>query len=277
MKRKTGSILLSCVMGAALFSGCTITISPASPGTSSDTAVQSEPETEETPSSDNPTTPAPTTSQQVAQATATPVPQPTEPPVEPSAVPSTGDASGDGQEYTDLSFLTEEQQQLYTTACEMGYGLYGMGGNLMNLLSYRPVTDSEGFRVTVMENYELYDASYDTFSGQIHQIFTDNCLNATDYAIKFIDYDGNVAVDGWMTDEMVEGTTIQVNEAYPDTYRLVSNTEDEVTFTLISHYDRNGWNDIDDPMDVYTIEYPIRLVDTDSGWRVDEFHTTRFG
>lgn len=80
-----------------------------------------------------------------------------------------------------------------------------------------------------------------------------------------------------MTDEMVEGTTIQVNEAYPDTYRLVSSTEDEVTFTLISHYDRNGWNDIDDPMDVYTIEYPIRLVDTDSGWRVDEFHTTRFG
>ena len=277
MKRKTGSILLSCVMGAALFSGCTITISPASPGTSPDTAVQSEPETEETPSSDNPTTPAPTTFQQVAQATATPVPQPTETPAESSVVLSMGDASGDGQEYTDLSFLTEEQQQLYTTACEMGYGLYGMGGNLMNLLSYRPVTDSEGFRVTVMENYELYDASYDTFSDQIHQIFTDNCLNATDYAIKFIDYDGNVAVDGWMTDEMVEGTTIQVNEAYPDTYRLVSSTEDEVTFTLISHYDRNGWNDIDDPMDVYTIEYPIRLVDTDSGWRVDEFHTTRFG
>ena len=277
MIRKIGSILLSCVMGAALLSGCTITISPASPGTSSDTAVQSEPETEETPSSGDPATPVPTASPQAVQPTATPAPQPTEPPVEPSAVPSTGDASGDGQEYTDLSFLTEEQQQLYTTACEMGYGLYGMGGNLMNLLSYRPVTDSEGFRVTVMENYELYDASYDTFSGQIHQIFTDNCLNATDYAIKFIDYDGNVAVDGWMTDEMVEGTTIQVNEAYPDTYRLVSSTEDEVTFTLISHYDRNGWNDIDDPMDVYTIEYPIRLVDTDSGWRVDEFHTTRFG
>lgn len=30
MKRKTGSILLSCVMGAALLSGCTITIAPAS-------------------------------------------------------------------------------------------------------------------------------------------------------------------------------------------------------------------------------------------------------
>lgn len=164
MKRKTGSILLSCVMGAALFSGCTITISPASPGTSSDTAVQSEPETEETPSSGEPAASAPTASPQVAQPTTSPTSQPTEAPSESAVPPSTDSASGDGQEYTDLSFLTEEQQQLYTTACEMGYGLYGMGGNLMNLLSYRPVTDSEGFRVTVMENYELYDASYDTFS-----------------------------------------------------------------------------------------------------------------
>lgn len=40
MKRKTGSILLSCVMGAALLSGCTITISPASESASKP-AVQS--------------------------------------------------------------------------------------------------------------------------------------------------------------------------------------------------------------------------------------------
>lgn len=273
MKRKTGSILLSCALGAALLSGCTITISPASPGTSSDTAVQSEPETEETPSSGDPATPVPTASPQAAQPTATPAPQPTEPP----AVPSTGDASGDGQEYTDLSFLTDDQQRLYTAAYEMSFGLYGMGGNLMDTLGYLPVSNIDGRTVTVMENYELYDAPYDVFSEQIHQVFTDNCLDTTDYATKFINYDGSVAVHAWMTDEMVEGTTIQVNEAYPDTYRPVSSTEDEVTFTLISHYDRNGWNDIDDPMDVYTIEYPIRLVNTAAGWRVDEFHTTRFG
>lgn len=30
-------------------------------------------------------------------------------------------------------------------------------------------------------------------------------------------------------------------------------------------------------MDVYTIEYPIRLVRTADGWRVDEFHSTDFG
>src|SRR5699024_12154115 len=106
MKRKTGSILLSCVMGAALFSGCTITISPASPGTSPDTAVQSEPETEETPSSGDPAASAPTASPQVAQPTTSPTSQPTEAPSESAVPPSTDSASGDGQEYTDLSFLT---------------------------------------------------------------------------------------------------------------------------------------------------------------------------
>ncbi|EJW91535.1 hypothetical protein EVA_20359, partial [gut metagenome] len=26
-----------------------------------------------------------------------------------------------------------------------------------------------------------------------------------------------------------------------------------------------------------TIEYPIRMIYTDDGWRIDEFHTTHFG
>jgi len=30
-------------------------------------------------------------------------------------------------------------------------------------------------------------------------------------------------------------------------------------------------------MDVYTIEYPIRMVKTDDGWRLDKFHTTMYG
>ena len=268
MRHKAGSILLSCVMSAALLSGCTVTISPTTPAASSDSAVSTEQETEETSCPINPASPAPTASPQATQSAATP---------EPSVAPSTDNTSSNGQEYTDLSFLTEEQQQLYKTACDIGPGLYGMGINLMNLWGYPPITDIDNRHVTVMVNYKLYDVSYDTFSKQIHQIFTDNCLGTTDFTVKFIDYEGMVAVADSMTDDMVEGTTIQVNEAYPDTYHLVSSSEEEVTFTLISHYDRNGWNDIEDPMDVYTIEYPIRLVNTEAGWRVDEFHTTMFG
>lgn len=145
----------------------------------------------------------------------------------------------------------------------------------MDLWGYRCVTDSEGNLVTVMKNYELYDASYNTFSNQIHQIFTDNCLNTTDYAVKFIDYEGSVAVDGWITNDLIDGTTRQVLEGAPDTYRLIRNTEDEMAFTLISHYDRD-WN-VSADMGIFTVEYPIRMVNTSSGWRVDEFHTTMYG
>lgn len=277
MKRQTGSFLLSCVIGTALLSGCAMTISPATSGASSDSAVQSEHETAEAPSSNEPVISESTASSQAAQPTASPASPSAGAPEESSAVPSAGDTFIDGQEYADLSFLTDDQQQLYMTACKMSSGVYGMGGNLMYLWGYWPVTDSEGKRIVVNGNYVVYDASYDVFFDQIHLVFTDNCLSETDYDVKFIDYNGSVALDEWMTNDMVEGTTIQVNEAYPDTYRLVSSTENEVTFTLISHYDRNGWNDIDDPMDVYIIEYPIRMVNTAAGWRVDEFHTTMFG
>lgn len=64
-------------------------------------------------------------------------------------------------------------------------------------------------------------------------------------------------------------------ETYPNTYRLDSLYDKTVQFTLIPHYDRN-WNTQSD-MDVFTIEYPICLVNTESGWRVDEFHTTLHG
>ena len=87
MKLKIPSILMLCVMCAVLLSGCTISISPASPGTSSDTAVQSRPETEESPSSGDLATPAPTASPQVAQST--------EVPAESSAISSVDGTSSD--------------------------------------------------------------------------------------------------------------------------------------------------------------------------------------
>lgn len=87
MKRQIGRILLSYVMSAVLLNGCTITIAPASPGTTSDTAVQSEPETEETPSSGDLATPVPTATRQVAQST--------EVPTESSAISSADGTSSD--------------------------------------------------------------------------------------------------------------------------------------------------------------------------------------
>ena len=77
---------------------------------------------------------------------------------------------------------------------------------------------------------------------------------------------------------MMDDLSRTVMDNCPDTYRLESATNDTVAFALIAHYDRN-WDTSFTPedMDVYTIEYPIRLVRTADGWRVDEFHCTDFG
>lgn len=173
-----------------------------------------------------------------------------------------------------LDFLTEEQQALYEEAHEIAYGLFGMPGNLTHYYGYAMAKETPS---AFPSEYELYDVSYDVFYARVLQTFTSDFLSHTDFAEKFVNYKGKLATDSWRTNDMPFGTTIQVMEAYPDTYRLEKSDANRVEFTLISHYDRNGWNDTEDEMDVYTVEYPIRMVQTEEGWRMDEFHTTERG
>lgn len=61
----------------------------------------------------------------------------------------------------------------------------------------------------------------------------------------------------------------------PDSYELVSQSEDEIVFDIIGHYVHLGYdpeNDIPVPQDEYTQAYPIRMELTGQGWRVAEFH-----
>lgn len=60
----------------------------------------------------------------------------------------------------------------------------------------------------------------------------------------------------------------------PDSYELVSQTEDEIVFDFIGHYvhlDYDPAADMPAPQDEYTRSYPIRMVRTDDGWRFDQF------
>lgn len=190
-----------------------------------------------------------------------------------SKLNETQDGAIDPQEIVDsLSFLSEEQQALYQEAVNIAPGLLGMSGNLMYYWGYKK---SDMKPSDVSDIFELYDVSYEEFLDRILTIFTTEFLNRIDYAEKFTNYNGQLLVDGWRSNDMPYGTTIQVLEAYPDAYRLERQDENSVEFILISHYDRNGWND--EEMDIYTIEYPIRMVNTEDGWRIDEFHVTQYG
>lgn len=250
MKHSLSKVIFPIILSALLLAGCQ------SVSTSVSSSTPSHPSTVTTP-----VPPSPASEESSPVATDTP---------EQSPIDTT-------KEYSDLSFLTTDQQELYRVAYDAKDGLYGMGDNLMYLWGYRPVLDDNEAVVYIDEDYVLYDANFYEFSNHIHQIFTDSFLANSDYSVKFIDYDGDVAVNYSLKKDMVYGTTIQVNEAFPDTYRLVCSSENSIDFTLISHYDRNGWNGQNDSIDVYTIEYPIRMIKLSDGWRIDEFHTTMFG
>ncbi len=173
---------------------------------------------------------------------------------------------------TSLDFLTDEQLELYQTAQEWASWILGGSANLTGTWKWIQPTPED-----VPEGYDLYDMPYEKFYKRVHTVFTEEYLSGTDFYEKFKDYNGNVIASMGLSNEMPEGLTIQVLEAYPDTYRPGRSTSDCVEFTLISHYDRNGWGDIENEMDVYTIEYPIRMIRTADGWRIDEFHTTYHG
>ena len=63
----------------------------------------------------------------------------------------------------------------------------------------------------------------------------------------------------------------------PDTYELVSQTEDEIVFDLVGHYANFETAEFDEdgmphPTEEYTQSFPIRMVRTAQGWRVAEIH-----
>lgn len=178
----------------------------------------------------------------------------------------------DAAYFTSPDFLTDEQLELYQTAEEWSRWILGGSANLTGTWKWIIPTPED-----VPEGYELYEMPYEKFYNRVHTVFTEEYLSGTDFYEKFKEYNGNVIANVWITNESPEGTTIKVMETYPDTYRPGRSTSDCVEFTLISHYDRNGWDGIDNEIEVYTIEYPIRMIHTGDGWRIDEFHTTYYG
>lgn len=69
------------------------------------------------------------------------------------------------------------------------------------------------------------------------------------------------------------------NTYFPETFRLVDQTEDAVSFTVTAHYTEHpgdvppeGWDAYLRSRWDYSIEFPIRMVRTEQGWRFDEFY-----
>lgn len=252
MKQKLAKTVLIISICGALLAGCT-----------SQTNTGMEPTASPSPTAEPIVTSTPSLSAS-AEVSAPPQESPASTPV--SAVP--------GEEYSDLSFLTEEQQMIYRQAEKARDFLFGVPTNLEGSIFKRWPVDSP---IEEPHGYDVYENSYSEFESYIYSIFTSNYIDSLGafYTDKFIDYNGYLATNNSseLMAPLVEGVWRGVLDNYPDTYRLESQDDSTIRFTLISHYDRNAVGDID----VFTIEYPICMVKTESGWRMDEFHTTMYG
>lgn len=177
-------------------------------------------------------------------------------------------------------FLDKDQQTLYHRALFVYSCLFGGDTSEVCIGNEDKFPNMEE---TVERNGILYTkargryAAWADFNAMIHSVFTDNFWAERNEDTIFINIDGTLY---YLNAAM--GREYR-NENFPDTFKLNSKTDDEITFTLTGYYSspwpnegetseqrdqrlKNGWE--------YTLDFTIKLVRTAEGWRFDEFHST---
>ena len=176
-------------------------------------------------------------------------------------------------------FLTEEQQALYRKAYT-AYKQFALYTDGFGSTEYNPVTVEEydnsfyvgNGSITTWKDYEtamlgLFTSDY---LEELNLTVTELEDGTTLRYAHFADYQGQLAYsDG------ARGS----NNAYipPDTFELISQTEDEIRFYVIGTYHAEEENE--EGMLVWTDEtiqqkYEIVLTHTENGWRFSKFALT---
>lgn len=177
-------------------------------------------------------------------------------------------------------FLDSEQQLLYRRAYCVYTHLFGGDTGEVNVWQegdkypdgMNDVEHNGMFYTKACGRY----AAWDNFNVLVHSVFTDefwNQLNGNADSGVFTNIDGSLHFI-WASRGMY-----YYNDNVPDKFELISKEENEITFTLIGHYSSPWPEDnieeknqhLGSEFD-YTIEFPIKLVRTQNGWRFAEFH-----
>ena len=166
------------------------------------------------------------------------------------------------------AFLTSEQKAVYDQAAQlMEYCTYP------EQWGFVPVEGDEGRVWIDNREYQLYEQSFDELWQKFTAVFADEPLAKLEESGVYQDWNGQLA-RAMFSLEWVEDRTPYMSLFAWDQFRLVSQNEKTVEFTLIAQHER--W-EADDTYARYTREYPIRLVNTEAGWRVAELHNAENG
>lgn len=192
-------------------------------------------------------------------------------------------------------FLNEEQNTLFETAQKMEYALWGLSGNLQALHSRKDIMNAPSFIESSQNhpiyvefnghNYELYQNTYQEFSDFFHTIFTDEFLSQPSIAQKFINYNGQLAVSDEFDLKQIPYYTGYIYDFYPEDfhelqYYPVTITDTQVDFIMVAYYNSNETYEIHETYsydDMEKVEYPVQMVKTENGWRVNEYHSPELG
>ncbi len=168
----------------------------------------------------------------------------------------------------DVSFLSEDLQQQFLDAKFLAYALESFPMDLgfctyadMNSLKTQAVIDIIDENVLYGQgSYIISTISYDSFIENINEIFTEDYLEKTIDNDKYFDYNGYLTI--------VNGEGGNVLGFKEIEFELVSETEDKIEFVGTATYTED--NSADSPIrDIR--EYEFVIIDTENGWRFDEF------
>lgn len=199
--------------------------------------------------------------------------------IDPSSTADSSSSSASSSELNSLDFLTPEQKSVYEAAQNASYYILGDPSNVCSI-------SGNTFIKEVQEEDPAYryalvggnDQSYEEFCNRMLSIFTQKCLDSMDFYSRFKSFDGQLGARSAGV-----GSNISLAQT-PDTYELVAADENTVQFTLTAHYIYQGENESNDAFMTRmesgafdeTASFTIRLVKTESGWRVDEFHDPKY-
>lgn len=189
-------------------------------------------------------------------------------------------------------FLTPEQQQLYRRAYSFYTHLFAgetwaveysewLEEGTAPLPEEREQVDIGGH--TYLVSYGLY-ADYGLFDAVVRaSLFTDgfwqtrNALDESGTPI-FTEDEGRLCYL-----DLSQGSGYYRNDAFPDTFTLVSESEEEIVFTVTGYYlevwppegtSQEEWDAYRQEHYAYTLDFTLRLVNTPEGWRFDQFYET---
>ncbi len=159
------------------------------------------------------------------------------------------DISMEYEQYSDLSFMSEEQREFYDENISLICRICADATSL----PYSAKMNNDTFCTEVIndKNYVIFDISFDNFKSDLLKVYTESEVDWLT-SEKYQEYNGYVAA--------IDASMPIITNVEESIYEVYVNDKNRLVFTSITVVDeKSGLND----------GYLIELVLTEEGWRVN--------